>query len=409
MREVAVIGVGMTRFGKFLERSLKDLSKEATEAALSHAGVDKSAIQAAFVGNSAAGLITGQEAIRGQTVLMNMGIQHIPIINVENACASASTAFHLGWMMIASGMYDIVLALGMEKMHHEDKSRTFQALASGFDVDVVKWVMSMMTKEAGKETEEKGEQGKSRSIFMDAYAMRARGHVQKYGTTKEQFAKVSAKNHYNGSLNPYAQYQTPYTLEEVLNSRLIVEPLTLYMCSPIGDGAAAAILCSKELAYKYTTKPVFVAASVLGSGGLSPDPVFSYTTEMTSGKAYEMAGIGPEDIDVLEVHDAAAPGELIAYEELGLCPHGEGGRLIDEGQTKITGKIPVNTSGGLESKGHPIGATGLAQLAEIVWQLRGEADKRQVKEGKALVGMTHNAGGVMGNDEAAIAIHILRR
>jgi acetyl-CoA acetyltransferase len=403
MREVAIVGAGMTRFAKHIDRSMKDLAREAVEGALKSANVEKNALEAVAVGNAMAGLITGQECIRGQVVLRDMGIGGIPVINTENACASAATAFHLAWLYVASGMYDVVMAIGMEKLFHEDKQKSFEALGSAIDVELMQQTLAQM-KEATKEAGEGTGAGKSRSMFMDFYAEFAREHMRKYGTKKEHFAKVAAKNHTHGSLNPHAQFQTPRTMEEVLASPVIAEPLTRMMCSPIGDGAAALILTSADMAKKFTSKPVYVKASVLGSGK-DHNPGDPEVTERVARKAYEAAGIGPEDIHVAEVHDASAPAELIICEELGFCKPGESSRLVDEGVTTLGGRLPVNPSGGLLAKGHPVGATGVAQLAEIFWQLRGEAGKRQV-EG-AQVGLTENGGGLLRGEAAAVAVHIL--
>ncbi len=397
MRQVAVIGAGMTRFGKHIDRSMKDLAREAVEGALRFAGVEKDAIEAAAVGNAVAGLITGQECVRGQVVLREMGIGGIPVINTENACASASTAFHLAWLYVASGMYDVVLAVGMEKLFHPDKKRTFQAIGSGIDVELADEFARQMS------GEQSAGAGESRSVFMDYYANIARQHMARYGTTREQFARIAAKNHTNGSLNPHAQYQTPRTVEEVLTAPMIAEPLTRMMCSPIGDGAAAVLVTTAEKARQLTTKPVFVRASILGSGE-DHDPDAPGIVTKVARKAYAMAGIGPQELQVVEVHDATAPAELLAYEDLELCRAGEGGKLIDDGVTALGGRVPVNPSGGLLAKGHPIGATGVAQIAEIFWQLRGEAGKRQVSG--ARVGLTENGGGVLRGENAAATVHI---
>jgi acetyl-CoA acetyltransferase len=403
MREVAIIGAGMTRFAKHIDRSMKDLAREAVEGALKSARVEKNALEAVAVGNAMAGLITGQECIRGQVVLRDMGIGGIPVINTENACASAATAFHLAWLYVASGMYDVVMAIGMEKLFHEDKKKSFEALGSAIDVELMQQTLAKMD-EATKGSGEGAGAGQSRSLFMDFYADFARAHMRQYGTKKEHFAKIAAKNHTHGSLNPHAQFQTPRTMEDVLASPMIAEPLTRMMCSPIGDGAAALVLTSADLVKKFTNKPVYVKASVLGSGK-DRNPGDPEITERVARKAYEVAGIGPEDIQVAEVHDASAPAELIIYEELGFCKPGEGGRLIDEGVTTLGGRLPVNPSGGLLAKGHPVGATGVAQIAEIFWQLRGEAGKRQVQG--ATVGLTENGGGMLRGEAAAVAVHIL--
>jgi acetyl-CoA acetyltransferase len=305
-------------------------------------------------------------------------------------------------------MYDVALAVGMEKLYHEDKTRSFKAIGSAVDVE---WVQQMAAAAKARGNGEKHDNpgvaegaGEKRSMFMDFYAAFARGHMQKYGTTKEQFARVAVKNHYHGSLNPHAQYREVYTLEDVLNSPLVAEPLTRLMCSPIGDGAAATVIVSAEKAKQFTTKPVFVRASVLGSG-FDRQPGEPDVTQTVARKAYDMAGVGPEDVNVIECHDASAPAELVLYEELGLCAQGEGGKLIDSKATYVDGPIPVNPSGGLISKGHPIGATGVAQIYEIFTQLRGEAGDRQVRNAK--VGMTENGGGMVKGDPAALAIHIL--
>ncbi|KPK47970.1 MAG: thiolase [Dehalococcoidia bacterium SM23_28_2] len=403
MRNVAVVGAAMTRFGKYIDRGLKDLSREAVDGALQRASVDKAAIEAAVVGNAVAGLIVGQECIRGQVVLREMGIGGIPVINTENACASSSTAFHLAWLYVASGMCDVALALGVEKLYHEDKRRSFQAIGAAVDVEVMQQIMSQMAA-ASKKNGGEGGAGESRSMFMDLYAMAARDHMRRYGSTKEQFARVAVKNHYHGSLNPHAQYRERYTLEEILASPLVAEPLTRLMCSPIGDGAAAAILCSEEKARQFTSKPVFVRASLVDSGK-DHRPDDPGATERIAAKAYEMAGVTAEDLDLVELHDASAPAELILYEELGLCGKGEGGPLIDSGYTELTGKLPVNTSGGLLSKGHPIGATGVAQICELFDQLRGEAGDRQVQGAK--LALAENGGGMLRAEVAAISVHIL--
>ena len=406
MRDVAIVGAGMTRFGKYPDRNLKSLVREAVDGALGCAGMDKSVPQVAVVGNAAAGLAQGQECVRAQVVLREMGIQGIPMINTENACASSSTAFQLAWLYVASGMYDIALAAGMEKMYTEDKARIFALFTSGTDVEVAQQMLAYMKEQAEKAAKvgagQAGEPGKSRSVFMDIYASGARAHMERYGTTKEQFAKVAVKNHYNGSLNPLAQYRDVYTMEEILASPPVAEPLTRLMCAPIGDGASAAILVAADKVAQYTSKPVWVKGTAIASGTDSRRPGIG---ERVAQQAYEMAGIGPEDIDVAEVHDASAPAEVLIYEELGFCGVGEGGRLIDEGVTELGGSKPVNTSGGLLSKGHPVGATGIAQLYEIFLQLRGEAGDRQVDGAK--VGLTENGGGMVRNEAAAASVHIL--
>ncbi len=402
MRQVAIAGAGMTRFAKYADRGLKELTSEAVTAALSSAGVDKSALEVAIVGNAAAGLITGQECIRAQVVLRSMGIDKIPMINTENACASSSTAFQLGWLYVASGVYDVALVLGVEKMFTDDKARSMAAFSAGVDVEELRQIMQQLKPPSDKGAESGA--GKSRSLFMDIYAAGARGHMAKYGTTKEQYARIAVKNHNNGSLNPHAQYRERYSLEEILASPLVSEPLTRLMCAPIGDGAAAAVLVSEDKIRQYTTKPIWVRGTALMSGS-DHRVEDGGISARAAQRAMEMAGVTMRDINVMEVHDASAAAELSLYEELGLCDEGEGGKLIDEGVTEIGGRLPVNTSGGLLAKGHPVGATGVAQIYEIFLQLRGEAGDRQVAG--ARVGMTENGGGMMRGEAAATTVHVL--
>ncbi len=403
MRNIAIVGAGMTRFGKYQDRGLKSLTDEAVTAALESASMDKSALEVAVVGNATAGLITGQECVRAQVVLREMGIDKIPMVNAENACASSSTAFQLAWLYVASGMYDVALAVGVEKMYSEDKARTLSAIGAAVDVEQLREIMQRLKPPSEQKSGGESGAGKSRSLFMDIYAAGARAHMAQYGTTKEHYAQISVKNHNNGALNPHSQYQDRYTIEEILASPMVSEPLTRLMCSPIGDGAAAAILVSEEKARQYTTKPIWVRGSALVSGSEKPQEVGGETPR-AARKALEMAGMTIEDMNLIEVHDATAPAELSLYEELGLCGQGEGARLIDEGATEIGGRIPVNTSGGLLAKGHPIGATGVAQIYEIWVQLRGEAGDRQVQGAKA--GMTENGGGMVRGEAAATAVHV---
>ena len=400
MQKVRVVGAGMTRFGKYLDRGLRDLAEEAVRNAVEDAGLDIKEINAAYVSNSVAGLITGQETIRGQAVLRHTGLMGIPIVNVENACASASTAFHLGWMAVASGLYNCVLAVGVEKLSDPDKAKSLRAFNAAVDVSE----LAEIEKRLGRS----GEGASNRSLFMDLYiSMLSSGAPSSQeamgGVTREQMALVSVKNHYHGSLNPYAQYREEVTLEQVLQSRPVVGPLTVLMCSPLGDGAAAALIVSEEFARTKGLKGPQVDASVLVSGR-GDDRSMVPSTKRAAAQAYEMAGMGPEDIDVAEVHDAVAPAEISIYEDLRFCAPGDGPRLIEDRVTWLGGRLPVNTSGGLLARGHPIGATGLGQIAEVVWQLQGKGGSRQVENCK--VGLTQNGGGHIGFDAAAMAVHI---
>ena len=405
MRDVAVIGIGMTRFGKLPDMSIKDLVREAVLEALKDSGIRNKDIGAAYVGNAAAGLMTGQEMIRGQVTLSPLGIEGIPIFNVENACASSSTAFHLGWLGVASGLYDCVLVVGFEKLYHPDKLRSFGALSTGIDVETGSTFLQDFAARKGQKAEIlKVGSGTNRSIFMDMYTYWVRPYMENYGLTREHFARIAVKNHRNGSLNPHAQYQNEVTLEEVLNSGEVVYPLTRMMCAPIGDGAAACILCSRSAVDRFSGIPVWVAASKVGSGSMLAEE--DAVAGVLAPGVFEQAGIGPEDIDVIEVHDATAPSEIMSLIQLGICPGDEACKWIDEGYLEITGKMPTNTSGGLETKGHPVGATGAGQIFEIVTQLRGHAGRRQVTHPNT--GMTHNGGGILGADAAAMALHIFK-
>ncbi len=404
-----IAGVGMTRFGKHMETGLKALGAEGVQAALTDAGIDANALEAAFVGNAAAGLVTGQECIRGPVILRSIGIGGIPVINVENACASGSTALNQACAMVTAGFYDIVLALGVEKLYDPDKRKSFAAFSGAVDVEVVHALLEALRQSAqsqGAESAGSGA-GEKRSMFMDIYAAAARAHMHRYGTTVEQFAGVTAKNSFHGSLNPRAQFREVMSVADVLAAPMIAEPLTRPMCSPIGDGAAAVVVMSERKARELGIKsPVRVVASVLHSGWDhgTDEPG---TVELCAHDAFEEAGVGPTDLDVVECHDASAPAELMAYESLGLCAKGEGGKLIDSGATKLGGRIPVNTSGGLLRKGHPVGATGIAQIVELTEQLQGRSGPRQVANAK--IALAHNGGGAIGTDAAAMCVTILMR
>jgi acetyl-CoA acetyltransferase len=374
----------MTRFGKFLEKSLKELAYEPVWNAIHESKIDPHDINIAFVGNAYAGLITGQESMRGQVILREAGITRIPIINVENACASGSTAFYLAQRAVASGQADLALALGVEKLFCDDTGKSLKALSTSSDLEI---------------------EGRMGMLFAGIYAMRVRGHMERYGITREQLAKVAVKNHDHGALNPHSQYRNRVTVEEVLNSRMIADPITLQMTCPLGDGGAALLIGTKEMALRMGKKPVKIGSSVLGSFGFARKDEPSIV-ERVSQKAYAEAGVKPKDVRVAEVHDAVAPVELLLYEQLGFCGPGESGAMIDEKATWFDGKIPVNTSGGLTAKGHPAGATGIAQIAEIVWQMRGEAGERQIHPFPD-VGLVENGGGNVAGETAVMAIHIL--
>lgn len=374
----------MTRFGKLMDKSLKDLAYEPVWKAIYESKIDPHGIDIAFVGNAYAGLITGQESIRGQVLMREVGITRIPIINVENACASGSTAFYLAQRAVASGQADLALALGVEKLFCDDTGKSLKALSTSSDLEI---------------------EGRMGMLFAGIYAMRVRAHMERYGLTREQLAQVAVKNHDHGALNPHSQYRNRVTVEEVLNSRMIADPITLQMTCPLGDGGAALLVGTKEMALRMQKRPVKIASSVLGSFGF-PRKDEPGIVERVSQMAYREAGIRPKEVQVAEVHDAVAPVELLLYEQLGFCEPGESGRMIDGKATWFDGKLPVNTSGGLTAKGHPAGATGISQIAEIAWQMRGEAGERQIYP-LPHVGLVENGGGNVAGETAVVAVHVL--
>lgn len=387
MRPVVVAGVGMTPFGKFLERNVKSLCEEAVKAALDDAGVSTGDVDQIYFGNAAGGTVNGQEMIRAQAALRNTGLAGKPMFNVENACASSSTAFHLAWLAIASGQSETALVVGVEKLSHEDKAVSFGAFAGAVDIE---------------EPKPEGVGTGGGSIFMDMYAAKARKWMSACNADASDFARVVVKSRKAASLNPHAQFRKETTVEEVLGSRMISDPLTLFMCSSIGDGAAVIFLCSQDYAKKIANKPVYVRASSI----VSAIPGASELVAVRAGRAaYEQAGIGPEDIHVAELHDASAPAELIHYENLGFCAPGDAPKLIRSGDTDLGGRISVNPSGGLLSRGHPLGATGAAQIIELTRQLRGQAGARQRPGAK--VALAENNGGQLAGDSAVALVTIL--
>ncbi len=392
MRSVVVAGAYMTPFGKFLDRNIRSLATEAAQGAVSDAGLSPADVEMVAFGNAAAGVLTGQEMIRAQLALAGSGIEGVPMLNVENACASASSAFHLAWLSIAADQCEVALAIGAEKMTHEDKKRAFVALARAVDVEE-------LVREQGEQVLTEG----AGSLFMDIYAKEAKTYMERSGATQRDFAIAASKTHFHGSLNPKSQYRQARTVEEVLESRPIAGPLTLLMCSPIGDGSAGLVLCSEDYARKKGLPFVRVLASTLQSGVRDGE---GDVVRRAADKAYATAGIDPSDIDVIELHDAASPAEFAILEDLQVAGGAEDVvRFISTGETRLGGRLPVNTSGGLVSKGHPIGATGCAQLVELVEQLRGRAEGRQVDG--ARIAVAENAGGDLGNGPAAAVVTVL--
>lgn len=382
MRDVAIIGVGMNKWGELWEDSLRDIFTEAALLAIEDAGVDH--IDSMYIGCMSSGLFVGQEHL--SSLLSDyLGMGPIPAARVESACSSGGLALRTGFIDVASGMNDIVLVGGVEKMTDVSVGGATFALSTAADQEYE--VYHGVT-------------------FPGLYALMARAHMHKYGTSRKQLAQVAVKNHFHGSMNPLAQYPQKITAEEVIESVMVADPLRILDCSPITDGAAAVILAPLDLAKKISKKPV---VKIIGSGHATDTIALHSRNDLTEIKsteraakiAYDMAGKSPEEIHLAEVHDCFTIAEICVIEALGFAEKGKGGPATEHGMTTLGGKIPVNTSGGLKSKGHPVGATGVAQAIEITKQLRGEAGERQVKNAK--VGLTQNMGGSGGSS----LVHIM--
>jgi acetyl-CoA acyltransferase len=403
---VWIAGVGMTPFGVHRDRTNYDLALWALREAIADAGPGAGlhTLDVAFFGSATNGLLHDQALISGEIALRQAGIQRIPIYNVENACATGASAFSLAMTHIRAGDADVAVAVGSEKMNVGDPARSMSVFNTGFDVAHPEDLDAALELLGGDvDNQEVG----TRSIFMDIYAAMARNHMRAYGTTAEQIAAVAAKNHLHAVHNPRAHYRNAMSVAEVLAARRLSYPLTVPMCAPVTDGAAAIVLSSDEgLKRLRAERPVQVLASVVGTGTDRDITRFEdHISRLVSVEAYEKARVGPEDIDVAEVHDATAFGEILQTEMLGLVPAGDGGPAAERGDTTLGGRIPVNTSGGLESKGHPIAASGLGQIFELTQQLRGTAGGRQVEH--ARVALAENGGGFHRGEEAVAAITIL--
>jgi acetyl-CoA C-acetyltransferase len=381
MREVAIVGAGMTHFGELWRSSLRDLFVDAAKEALQHAGADH--LDAVYVGNMAGGQFVGQEHL-GPLMADHLGMAGVPATRVESACASGGVALRTAFLDVASGMSDLVLAAGVEKMTDGADVTAVLATAADQEEEVYHGV-----------------------TFPALYALIARAHMEAYGTTEEDLAAVSVKNHRHGALNPKAQFRREVTAEDVMKSTMVADPLRLLHCSPVSDGAAAVLLCPLDRAKEFTDRPVKIVASGFATAPMAlaqrDDPAVLDAVSLSASRAYKMAGISPTDVQVAEVHDCFSIAEICILEALCFVPRGKGGEAARSGFTALGGKIPVNTSGGLKSKGHPVGATGIAQAIEIFEQLRGEAHKRQVNE--AALGLTQNMGG----SGASSVVHIFQR
>ena len=381
MREVAIVGAGMTRFGELWKSSLRDLFVEAASAALQSAGADH--LDSIYVGNMSGGQFVGQEHI-GPLCADNLGMAGVAATRVESACASGGAALRAAYLEVASGASDLVLASGVEKMNDGADVTEVLATASDQETEVYHGI-----------------------TFPGLYAMIARAHMAAFGTTEEDLAWVSVKNHRHGAKNPNAQFRREVTVDEVMASSIVAEPLRLLHCSPVTDGAAAVLLCPLSEAKKYTDRPVKILGSGMATGTLAladrANPAILDSVQLASERACKAAGVGPGDIDVAEVHDCFSIAEICCIEAIGLVDHGQGGTAARTGMTALGGKVPINTSGGLKSKGHPVGTTGVAQAIEIFEQLRGDAGDRQVQD--ARIGLTQNMGG----SGASSVVHVFER
>jgi acetyl-CoA acetyltransferase len=402
----------MTPFGKHTSIGVYELIAQAVNAAVKDAGAELRDIESVYYGTLTHGMLQGQYCVPGPIAMRRMGLQDIPIFTVENACASGSSALHLAAQALRAGSCEIALAVGAEKMNIPDKARMFAVFDSGWDVQTVDANKeSLLDLGRGIEPPPNTTSTRPYSVFMDVYAAFCRDHMRRWGTTQRQIAAVSAKNHQHSVHNPMSQYRQAYTIDEVLAAPAISYPLTLPMCSPISDGAASVVLCTDEGLRRLglgRSRLVRLRASIVQTGvDRTADQPEDYVSARAARRAYDQAGIDPADVHIAEVHDATAMGELLNAEALMLVARGESGPAAERGEFSIGGRIPINTSGGLESKGHPIGATGLGQVYELVTQLRGEAGARQVAN--ARIAIQENGGGLIGIEEAVSAVNIFER
>ena len=410
--DIYIGGIGVTSLGKHISRSIRDLSAEAVTAALADAGIDRDAIEAAWFCNTRLGALEGQHGIRGQVVLRSCGFERIPIFNTDNACASASSGLFQAYAAVRAGLFEVALVVGAEKMNYPDKrTEMFEAFKGSWDRELSETHMDMLRAATAhwELPSEARVDAAERSVFMEMYALQAHLHMKMFGTTARQIAEVASKNHWNSQFNPIAQYRFPVTVEEALADRIVAWPLTRAMCAPMSDGAAALVVMSEAAARRTAAgRAVLVRGVGVSSGSMrAAEAAEQHLTRTAAARAYDMAGVAPGDVSLAEVHDASAIAEIIQSEHLGFCALGEGGPLVESGATRLGGRLPINTSGGLLSKGHPIGATGAIQLVELVEQLRGEAGERQVDG--ARIGLAENGGGFHGVEEAACVVTILER
>jgi acetyl-CoA acyltransferase len=407
MRDVYIVGVGMTPFGRHLDKSHADLTQASVREALNDAGATASQLGMAIYANVSQGVMANELSVPGEFALRPLGIEGVQVMHVEAACASATIGVHVAWNYIRAGIADVVLIVGTEKLYSEDREKRLAIFQQPLD--------AVVAREYLERTKDKiaplppGIEGPGPNLMMECYAAQARLHMATYGTTAEQIAAVAAKDHVHSVHNPLSQYRKAMTIEEVLAAPVVSWPLTNPMCAPISDGSAAAVLCAGDVLDSFPdARPIRILGAANMSGTeRAPDDYANHVTRRTAKLVYEMAGIGPEDVSVAEVHDASSIGEILQIEGLGLCAPGDGGPAALAGEFSLGGRVPVNTSGGLVSKGHPLGATGLGIIHELVTQLRGDAGARQV-EG-ARIAIAENSGGFYGVEDGLSSVTMLGR
>ena len=407
MRGASIIGVGMTPFGRHTGKTHTDLVQAAVREALEDAGASPRDLGMAIYANVIQGFFSGEMSIPGEYALRPLGIEGVRVMHIEAACASSTVGLHVAVEYVRAGLTDVALVTGVEKLYSDDRAKRFAVFQQPLDAEVAKGYVERTKSQLAPVPE--GQGGPSPNILMDAYAAQARLHMGTYGTTQRQLAAIAAKNHAHSQHNPLSQYRNAMTIDEVLAAPKVAWPLTVPMCAPISDGATAAIVCADSVLGRFpNARPVRVLAVESQSGReREPAAYDQHVTRLTSQRAYEKAGVGPKDIDVAEVHDASAIGEILQLEALRLCEPGMAGPAAERGELSLGGRLPVNTSGGLVSKGHPLGATGLGQIHELVLQLRGAAGARQVQN--ARIAIAENSGGFYGVEDGLSAVTILAR
>ncbi|MBB5685893.1 thiolase family protein [Sphingobium boeckii] len=407
MREAFIAGVGMTPFGRHLDKNHSDLARLAVTEALQDAGATASDLGMAIYANVIQGFFAGEMSIPGEYALRPMGIEGVRVMNVEAACASSTVGLHVAIDYVRAGLVDVALVVGVEKLYSDDRAKRFAVFQQPLDALVAQGYLDRTQGMLAAAPE--GMDGPGPNIMMQAYAAQARLHMATFGTTQQQIAAVASKNHNHSRFNPRSQYREAMSVAQIMAAPAVAWPLTVPMCAPISDGASAAIVCSAEMLARFSgARGIRVLAAEQQSGrDRAPDAYDCHVTKITSARAFEKAGVGPEDMDLAEVHDASSSGEIIQVEALGLCAAGEAGPAAERGETALGGRIPVNVSGGLVSKGHPLGATGIGQIHELVTQLRGEAGARQVDGARLAV--AENSGGFYGVEDGLSAVTILAK